>query len=44
VTTAEDPTNYSRKIVSLTDEGKAILEHIDEKLGRFVRTRPAVRA
>jgi DNA-binding MarR family transcriptional regulator len=44
VTTAEDPTNYSRKIVSLTSEGTALLERIDEQLGRFVRTRPAVRA
>jgi DNA-binding MarR family transcriptional regulator len=44
VTTAEDPTNYSRKIVSLTLEGKELLERIDEQLGRFVRTRPAVRA
>jgi len=44
VRTEEDPTNYSRKIVSLTNDGKALLERIDEQLGRFVRTRPAVRA
>jgi len=40
VSTEEDPTNYSRKIVSLTPEGEALLREIDEQLGRFVRTRP----
>lgn len=41
VVTTEDPTNYSRKIVSLAPEGTALLERIDEQLGRFVRQRPS---
>ncbi|PFH30176.1 MarR family winged helix-turn-helix transcriptional regulator [Burkholderia sp. JKS000303] len=40
VSTEEDPTNYSRKIVNLTPEGEALLREIDEQLGRFVRQRP----
>ena len=40
IVTEEDPKNYSRKIVSLTPEGEALLREIDEQLGRFVRTRP----
>ncbi|SMG42968.1 MarR family winged helix-turn-helix transcriptional regulator [Paraburkholderia susongensis] len=40
VSVEEDPTNYSRKIVSLTPEGEQLLATIDEQLGRFVRQRP----
>lgn len=40
VQTEEDPANYSRKIVSLTDEGVSFLGRVDEQLGRFVRQRP----
>lgn len=40
ISTEEDPTNFSRKIVSLTPAGEVLLREIDEQLGRFVRTRP----
>jgi DNA-binding MarR family transcriptional regulator len=39
--TEEDPANYSRKIVSLTDDGQQFLSRVDEQLGRFVRQRAA---
>ncbi|MBI0327559.1 hypothetical protein [Burkholderia plantarii] len=36
----EDPTNYSRKIVTLTDAGRGLIAEIDEHVGRFLRQRP----
>lgn len=40
VSTDEDPTNYSRKIVNLTPEGEVLLREIDDELGRFLKVRP----
>ncbi|MDF0504829.1 MarR family winged helix-turn-helix transcriptional regulator [Burkholderia cenocepacia] len=40
ISTEEDPTNFSRKIVSLTPAGEGLLREIDEQLGRFIRQRP----
>lgn len=40
VTTTEDPENFSRKIVTITDSGKLLLEAIDAKVGRYMKQRP----